>query len=239
MSSTRLPSKVLMMVNNDTLLDIHVKRVSQSKYIDKHVVATSDSLSDNILYEHCQDNNIECYRGSEDDVLDRFYKVAQIFKPKILVRLTADCPLIDAELIDKAICLFISEGVDYVSNTMILSFPDGLDVEVFSIEALEKAWRFASLNSEREHVTPYIWKNSDYMGIQMFSSKNLLSKKDFSKYRLTVDEKEDFVLVENLIKRLGTKCSWLHYVNCIVENKIEINNKFSRNEGYNKSLKKD
>ncbi|MCW3111118.1 MAG: biosynthesis protein [Segetibacter sp.] len=239
MSSTRLPGKVLMEINGKTLLDLHIDRVKKSSYINKHVIAISESENDNVLEEYCKAKKIDYFRGSENDVLDRFYSLSKKIKPASIVRLTADCPLIDSLVIDQAIDLFISSNCDYASNTLQPSFPDGLDTEVFSYAALEKAWKEATLKSDREHVTAYIWKNSTLKGGTLFSSANLSFEKDFSNYRLTVDEKEDFLLIEKLIKSLGEKKPWLEYINYIEKNKLEINTKFLRNEGYSNSLKKD
>lgn len=239
MSSTRLPGKVMMEIDGKTLLELHVSRIRKSQKIHKHVVAISDSKNDDVLETFCKTHNIECYRGSENDVLDRFHAVCKIIQPKHLVRLTADCPLIDAAVVDRIIDMYATSNCDYVSNTLHPSFPDGLDAEVFSFKVLERAWKEASLISDREHVTPYLWRNSDLKGGNLFTSKDFRYDTDYSQFRLTVDEKEDFLLIEKLVKELGHERPWIDYINFIIKNNINLNARFLRNEGYTQSLKKD
>lgn len=239
MSSTRLPGKVLMEIDCNTLLDLHVQRVARSRKIDKHVIAISDNSSDDVLEAYCKQHQLDYCRGSENDVLDRFYKAAKPFAPETVVRLTADCPLIDAELIDKTISLYLDAHCDYASNTLVPAYPDGLDAEVFSFKALEKAWQEATLKSDREHVTAYIWRNSSLKGGDVFRSCTLGAEKDLSALRMTVDEQEDFLLIKTLVEKLGTGRPWIDYANYIIQHNIDLNAKFSRNEGYFNSLKKD
>lgn len=237
--STRLPAKILKTINDKTLLELHLQRILQSKYIDKLKVATTNEEGSKFIIEIASKFGIECYQGSLNDVLDRFYQTALSEKPDYVVRLTSDCPLIDASIIDTAIGLTINGGFDYVSTGG--KFPDGTDVEVFSFAALEKAHKEAQLNSEREHVTPYIWKNGSYKGGKLFNSIELPTSRDYSSYRLTIDEKEDFELIKTLIERIGDDKNWKEYVDYLdthLELK-EINNKHSRNEGYTKSINND
>jgi len=239
MSSTRLPGKVLMEIDGKTLLDLHVQRVAQSKKIGKHVIAISDNSGDDVLEAYCKKHQLDYFRGSENDVLDRFYKAAKPFSPETVVRLTADCPLIDGELIDKTISLYTDVRCDYASNTLVPAYPDGLDAEVFSFQALEKAWKEATLQSDREHVTSYIWRNSSLKGGDIFKSCNLGAEKDLSELRMTVDEQEDFLLIKTLVQQLGSERPWTDYASYIIQHNIDLNAKFSRNEGYFNSLKKD
>lgn len=239
MSSTRLPGKVLMEINGRTLLDLHVSRVKKSKKIDQHIIAISNSESDNVLEEYCVAHNLKCYRGSENDVLDRFYKISDIIHANHVVRLTADCPLIDAAIVDQIIELYMDTGCDYASNTLNPSFPDGLDAEVFSFLVLKRAWKEAKLISDREHVTPYIWRNSNLNGGNLFNSQNFTFEKDYSQFRLTVDEKEDFLVIEKLVKELGSDRPWTDYIEYVKNNHLNANGNFNRNEGYINSLKKD
>jgi len=239
MSSTRLPGKVLMKVNGNSLLNIHVKRVSKSKLVKKHIIAISNNPSDDILEKYCIENNLNYFRGSEENVLDRFYQIVNKENPDIVVRLTADCPLIDSVIIDKCISLFLSDNVDYLSNTLSLSFPDGLDVEVIAANALKKTWSCAELKSDLEHVTPYIYKNSNFKGGKIFKAINFENENDTSNYRITVDEFDDFLLIEKLIINLGEDKRWQDYINYIECNKLFRNLKYKRNEGYDNSLKND
>lgn len=241
MSSSRLPGKVLMEVVGKTLLELHIERVHNSNLIYKHIIGISTNTNDDVLENFCVSKQIEYFRGSEDDVLDRFYQIALKFKPNVIVRLTADCPLIDAEIIDNCIQLFLNKQVDYASNTLKPTFPDGMDVEVFKFSALEKAWKEALLPSEREHVTPYIWKNSTFFNQLVFTSQNFIGKEDFSSYRLTVDQQEDFELVKKLIEIVGCDKPWIDYITYLKNNpKLFLaNSSIKRNEGFMKSMEKD
>ena len=238
--STRLPGKVLLKVNEKELLRIHLERLSSSNLIDKMFVATTIKNEDDAIINLCKDQNVSYYRGSEVDVLDRFYQAAKELRPNWVVRVTSDCPLIDPVLIDAVISFAQTNEVDYCSNGIIENYPDGQDVEVFKYAALERAWKEAKLKSEREHVTPFIRNNSDVKGGQLFKAVNFPCIENYANIRMTVDEEEDFHLIKKLILELGTGVSWLTYTNYINEkglNKINFN--IVRNEGYLKSLKKD
>ena len=153
-SSSRLPKKVLKTILEKPMLLHQIERLQHSKMIDKLVVATSTSASDDLIAEMCLDNNIDVFRGNLDDVLDRFYQCAKTYDPKYIVRLTGDCPLIDWQVVDRTIEFFFKGNFDFVETS--LKFPDGLDVEIMSIEALKMAWEAAILPSEKEHVTQFI-----------------------------------------------------------------------------------
>ncbi len=156
MGSTRFPGKTLADLAGRSMLSRVVQRVRLVPTIDQVVVATSTSAGDAAIADFCERDGIPCFRGSEGDVLDRFYNAAKNYGADIVVRITADCPLIDPAVIDRVVERFRSEGCDYASNTLRYTYPDGLDTEVFSIAALERAWREARKPSEREHVTPYL-----------------------------------------------------------------------------------
>jgi spore coat polysaccharide biosynthesis protein SpsF len=239
--STRLPNKVLKTIGNQTLLDIHLQRILKSKKIDQLLVATTVDELDLRIVEIAKAKDLPFYQGSIANVLDRFYQAAVTFKPKWVVRLTSDCPLIDAELIDSVINYAIEKDVDYCSNTLRPSFPDGMDIEVFKFSALEKAWNEARLDSEKEHVTPFIHKNSSFNGLDLFRSENYKSDTDFSDVRLTVDEPEDLEVVKLVIEKLGLDKDWRTYADFYILNKEinELNGSSKRNEGYDKSLKED
>lgn len=208
MGSARLPGKILKKVNGVALLGYQVGRVRKSRLLDKIVVATSVLDKDDVVEEFCKKNNIECFRGSEDDVLSRYYECAQKYNADIVVRLTADCPLSDPKITDDTIKFYIDTKVDYVANTVppeTSKYPDGFDVEVFSMKALKKAYEEASNPHDREHVTFYFWKyNNGFKTAQLYNSKN------YSKYRLTVDYPEDFEVVEFVIKELKKRKSFGH-----------------------------
>lgn len=239
--STRLPGKVLKSINEKTLLEIHLERALKSKKITKLKVATTTEEGAIKIVAISKKLGLESFRGSVDDVLERFYRTALPDKPDYVVRLTADCPLIDSYEIDKIIKVCINGKYDYVSNTLEPTFPDGTDVEVFKFSALEKAYHEATLKSDREHVTPYIWRNSSVKGAKMFSSFSVKYHEDLSRYRLTVDTQEDFDLIKKIIINLGADKKWKDYVDFLNENPdlMNINAKYKRNEGYVKSLREN
>ena len=156
MKSTRLPGKVLKMVNGKPLIEILLYRLSQSKKIDKIILATSEKPENDLLVETVEKLGFEVFRGSENDVLNRYYQAAKQQHPDIVVRITGDCPLIDYQVTDQVINYFLENDFDYVCNGDPPTFPDGLDTEVFTFESLEKASKEASQQHEREHVTSFI-----------------------------------------------------------------------------------
>lgn len=240
MSSTRLPGKIFKEVNEKKLLEIHVERLKGAKFVDKILIATTDNPNDFVVSKWADEHNIAVYRGSELDVLDRFYKAALLYKPKWVVRVTSDCPLLDPKLVDNVINLAQSSNVDYASNIMTEQFPDGQDVEVFTFDALEKAWQLAKLPSEREHVTPFIRTNLNDLGEKIFKAINYDAPDDFSGIRMTVDEPADLELIKQLIDQLGINADWQEYVNHIVYHQLYLlNSGIIRNEGYLKSIQYD
>jgi len=238
--STRLPGKILKKINDESLLEIHLKRLNKCKNVSKIIVATTDKREDKVIYDYAIELGFDSFRGSESDVLDRFYQAVRKEKPDWIVRVTSDCPLIDPELVDSVIRFAKKNNVDYTSNILIENYPDGQDIEVFKYSALEIAWKNAKLCSEREHVTPYIRNNSDFNEGSLFSAINFPSPYDYSKIRMTVDETKDLELITNLINDLGTDKSWLEYTNHIIKNDLnKINDSIIRNEGFLKSIKND
>lgn len=238
--STRLPGKVLKKVGEKTLLEIHFDRILKSKRIDKLLVATTVAPEDDAIAELASAHGLLFSRGSVQNVLDRFYQAALPHKPQWVVRLTSDCPLIDPGLIDMVIDKAISLKVDYCSNTLAPMFPDGMDVEVFTFEALEKAWHEATSASDKEHVTPYIHQNSSFYGKELFSAINIANTENYGDVRLTVDEASDFEVISLLIEKLGTDKDWKTYADYYKSNGLVngINRHINRNEGYQSSLKK-
>jgi spore coat polysaccharide biosynthesis protein SpsF (cytidylyltransferase family) len=241
LGSTRLPGKILKEVDGTTLLGLHIHRVLKSKKIDELMVATTISPDDDAIERFANEKKLASYRGSVNDVLDRFYQAIKNKNADYVVRLTSDCPLIDASLIDKIVAYAVDNKLEYCSNTLDPHYPDGQDVEVFTFAALEQAWREAKLISEREHVTPFIWKNSSFKDGTLFKSDNFAEGYNFGHLRMTVDEMKDYELVKTLIRALGKEASWLDYANYLQEHEAvrEINNTITRNEGYSKSLEKE
>ena len=239
--SNRLPAKVLKTIDGVSILELHIKRILKSKRISKLIVATTEEPEAIAICDICDESNVGYYRGSMNDVLDRYYKAALAEKPDYLVRITSDCPLIDANLIDQIIDQAIASQIDYISNGLVPCFPDGQDVEVFRFSALTKAWNEATLLSDREHVTPYIWRNSTFKGGNLFSSLNFGVQGDYSSVRITLDEEQDLKVISSLIERLGMEATWLDYANLYLNDQTvsNQNSHITRNEGYIKSLDKD
>lgn len=238
--STRLPGKVLKEINGKSLLQIHLDRLKKCKSVSEIIVATTTNSEDQVIYNKAIEWGFTSSRGSESDVLDRFYQAVKDKNPDWIVRVTSDCPLIDPVLVDQVIYFVQENNKDYGSNTLIENYPDGQDIEVFKFSALEEAWKNAKLLSEREHVTPYIRNNADLKGGSLFLAKNYPCDFDFSKIRMTVDESKDFELISILINDLGIDKTWLEYTNYIIQNNLtEINDSIIRNEGLLKSLKND
>ena len=239
-NSTRFPKKILKKINNQTLLEIHINRIKKSKYGSNIIIATTHEKGSNQIIEIANKLNVISFKGSTEDVLDRFYKAVIEKKVRYIVRLTSDCPLIDPNLIDNVVDFAIKLDCDYVSNTLKQNYPDGQDIEVIKYEALKFTWKKAKLNSDREHVTPYIRRNSSYFGKKIFKSENYNSEKSFGHIRMTVDEAKDLSGIKVLIDELGTNNDWITYCNFIIENPHFFNNQnILRNEGYLNSLKND
>ncbi|MDP2586347.1 MAG: glycosyltransferase family protein [Candidatus Komeilibacteria bacterium] len=236
MGSTRLPNKVLMEASGVPLLQYEVDRVKRSNKIDKIVIATGDNNANDPIQNLADKIGVDCFRGSENDVLDRYYKCSLNY-PNYdnIIRITGDCPLIDPQVIDQVIQFFEDNGYDYACNVDVETFPDGLDVEVFTKEALVESAEQAKLTSEREHVTQYIRKN------EQFTKGNLAAPADYSQYRLTVDNAEDFEVVSFLIKNCPAGAGYLDYIQILEKNpEIKLkNSKIQRNEGLAKSLQED
>lgn len=187
MSSRRLPGKVLSPVFGAPMLARQVERVSRAKRIDKLVVATSAEASDDPIEALCGQLGVICYRGSLDDVLGRFAGAARTHGPADhIVRLTADCPLADWDVIDDCVALHLKAGADYTSNIIERSYPDGLDVEVMKRATLERADAEAPAGDAREHVTPYIYCSPD-----RFSIVHMVQGEDQAAMRWTVDGPAD------------------------------------------------
>lgn len=235
--SSRLRGKVLQPICGLPALAFMVARVRRSRLTDRVVIATSVEPSDDSVAELGHKIGVEVVRGSETDVLGRFALAARYAEASELVRLTGDCPLIDPEVIDAVIALRRAAGVDYAANTMPSTFPDGLDVEVFTREALLNADAHATRPSDREHVTSYLRDHPD-----LFTRANHAFVADFSHLRWTVDEAADLDFVRRLTARVGpagaVRAGWLDYMAALTgaPDLLGINCHIPRNEGYAKSL---
>ncbi len=239
--STRLPGKVLRRIGDKTLLDLLISRLRKSKYIGDIIVATTTNKLDDNIQKHCYEQGVECFRGSEEDVLDRYYNVMMKLNASYFIRVTGDCPLIDPILVDNVVAFTIKKRLDYGSNVLEHKFPDGQDIEVISKKALIRTWTDARLTSDREHVTPFIINNSTYKQGNLFESDNYTIADDFGHVRLTVDEPEDFEVIRILVQKLGIDSSWREYADLyLLDDEInQLNCRINRNEGYAKSLKEE
>jgi spore coat polysaccharide biosynthesis protein SpsF len=197
MGSTRLPGKILKEVLGKPLLKYQIERIKKVKSIDQIVVATTNKEEDNQIVEFCIEQSLPYYRGSEEDVLERYFQTALQFNADIIVRLTSDCPIIDPNIIENVINYYMQNEFDYVSNTLKRTFPRGMDTEVFSFKVLKKAFIKADEPHFREHVTPYLYLNPN-----IFKLGSIESDFNNSQYRLTVDTTEDFNLIQKIIKEL-------------------------------------
>ncbi|QYK69659.1 MULTISPECIES: cytidylyltransferase domain-containing protein [Paenibacillus] len=193
MGSTRLPGKVSLDLLGVTVLERVVERIKKVKQINKIVVATTDLTADETIVNLAHKAEVEVYRGSESDVLKRYYEAAVTYNADVIIRITSDCPVIDPVIIDELIKNYIMGSYDYVSNTIERSYPRGLDAEVFSFASLEKAHLEAKSTEQREHVTPYIYQNPD-----RFSMLSVTCAKDYSNYRWTLDTTEDWELIQQI-----------------------------------------
>ena len=207
MGSTRLPEKVLMPILGKPVLWHIVNRLRNVKEINDIIIATSNSKKDDKIEDFCKANHIDCFRGSEEDVLDRFYKAALKYDPDYLIRITGDCPLIDPDLIKQLIAYFIANkfdqcgiatGAGAAQKGFVGRFPDGMDTEIFTMNALRTAWREAVGPLNREHVTPYLWKQPKRFKIGTLKSKD----KDYSHFRWTLDNNEDYELIKWIYEQL-------------------------------------
>jgi spore coat polysaccharide biosynthesis protein SpsF len=199
MNSTRLPGNILYKVMDTELLAYQIERVKRATLIDEIIVATTTNPGDEPIVDLCQKLGIAYYRGSELDVLTRYYEAAAAYRADVIVRLTSDCPVIDPFTIDRVIShyLFHTVHVDYTSNFLNRSYPRGMDTEVFSMEALRIAQHEATLMHDREHVTPYIYTNPDKFALESVHYMTIESH-----HRWTVDTPEDFQLISKIIESL-------------------------------------
>lgn len=237
MGSTRLPGKVLKPILNKPLLWHLINRLQRCNTIDQIVVATTTDESDSKIIEFCKENAINYFSGSENDVLDRYYQAAKSFNADSIVRITADCPVIDPQIVDEVIHEYIEKKHDVCGLSG--EFPDGLDVTVFSFETLEDTWRNAKLPSEREHVGPYMLKHPE-----KFKLGEYVKFDNLGHHRWTVDEVQDLQFIREVFSRLyepGEIFLTEDILN-LLEREPElskINEGIVRNEGYAKSLTED
>ena len=233
--SSRLPGKVLMKIRDLTLLGIHLKRLKKVNVDYSIIVATTNEIESDEIISVAQNEGCLYFRGSMDDVLDRYYHASLMTSSTHIVRVTSDCPLIDPILVSNVIQHTVDNDYSYCMTSE--KFPDGVDVEVFKTEELKEAFLNAKLPSEREHVTPYIRNKSK---LNRTYGEFKCNEGDFEIVRMTVDEKSDFNTVKILIENLGVEMLWFDYANYIISNpNLFENQQIIRNSGYFKSLKND
>lgn len=239
-SSTRLPNKVLAPLLGQPMLARQIERLRRATTLDKLVVATSNDPSDTPLAAMCAENGVLCYRGSLDDVLERFHGAYATHGPADhVVRLTGDCPLADPEIIDLVVRHHLASGADYTTNAIQPTWPDGLDIEIMRAAVLQRAFDEARLPSEREHVTPYIHKHPEWFRIE-----HVKGERDLSALRWTVDELADLTFVTEVYAELyqHNRAFTTDDVLDLLKRRpelMQINGDFLRNAGYAKSLAAD
>ena len=238
MSSTRLPGKVLMKLDKKhTVLDYLINQLKHSKLLGKIIIATTNLEEDNAIVNFAKKNEIEYFRGESDDVLDRYYQCAKNFSSDNILLITSDSPLIDPTVIDDLIINYQKSSCDYASTNLARTYPFGIDAEIFSFNTLEKTWKNAILPSEREHVSPYMKKNS-----KIFKQFNLRNKIKVPLVRLTIDREVDLELFRIVISKITDRPILMNNILELYNNEpklFEINSHMDPLEGYNKSLKYD
>jgi spore coat polysaccharide biosynthesis protein SpsF (cytidylyltransferase family) len=212
-----------------------IKQLQNCKLVDEIVIATTNLPEDDILAHFVKDMGISLFRGSSNDVLDRYYQCAKKFSFSDIVRITSDNPLIDPTIVDLVTSKYLELEFDYVTNSYPRTFPQGTETEVFSFRILEDVWKNAKKPSEREHVTPYIYNNPD-----KFKIFNVSYSENLSNLRWTVDRENDFSLVENILKKIKNRPILMKDILELFEqqpNLRKINDDHIMNEGYQESLK--
>ncbi|MBF0485505.1 MAG: glycosyltransferase family protein [Candidatus Omnitrophica bacterium] len=238
MGASRLPNKVLLPLAGKPVLEHVIRRCQHAKRVDQVIVATTIDSKDLAVVNFVSHLGVGVFCGSVNDVLDRYYQTAKLFQLQHIVRITADCPMIDPDIIDRVIGEYFTSSADYATNTLQLTYPDGEDVEVFSADILHRAWGNAKMLSEREHVTPYIKKSDAVRKV------NVLCENDHSSQRWTLDEPRDYEKLSAIYDALYQKDAFFSMKD-VLEFLDEhpgidrMNDGIIRNEGYQKSLAQD
>jgi len=227
--SSRLPNKVMKKIEGMSVIEILLSRLKKSKKIDHIVLATSSLKRDDILARHITRIGFDLFRGSEENVLSRFFEASKIYNVDTIIRITGDCPIVESSIIDEMIEVFKSSNVDYMSNIDPPTYPDGLDVEIFTKSSLKMVNNLATLRFDREHVTPF------YRSSNLFKKKCFKNKIDMSNYRFTLDEERDFIFFQRLFKlfRPNIFFHWEEVVDIMRSNSdiLKLNQNILRNEG--------
>jgi len=226
MTSSRLPGKVLMQaINEISMLEFMIQRLKKSQLVNQIIVATTINDADDTIFSMCKKLSINCYRGSEDDVLLRVLNAHKSVNSQIVVELTGDCPLIDPKIIDQAIDIYLNNNFDFVSNGHIRSFPDGVDVAVFSFDILKEISTKTKEPYDRENVSSYIYRSGEYSLKAIIADKELF----WPELRFTLDDKVDYYLIKKIIDHFYPSKKFDFFtkdiVNYLKENKqlLELN----------------
>ncbi|MBT7668244.1 MAG: NTP transferase domain-containing protein, partial [Bdellovibrionales bacterium] len=229
MGSTRLPNKVMKLINSVPMIELLLARLSRAKELDQIIVATSKNINNIPLIEHVRKLGYSCEQGSENDVLDRFIVAAKEHKADVVVRITGDCPLVDPELVDACVRHFRATNIDYFSNVNPPSYPDGLDVEVVTLLALEQSMRESDKLFNREHVTPYIRESGK------FKTAVMQNETDLSLLRWTVDDPTDFTVITNVFRHFAPNLHFTWQEVLVLQDNypelFSLNQSTTRNEG--------
>ena len=230
MASSRLPGKVLRPLRGKPMLEWVIERAGHSKVIDRCIVATTTDQSDDAIENWGNEHNVYVFRGSQFDVLDRYYQSALQVNADVIIRVTADCPLIDPKLIDELFVFYQKEQADFAANRLPppwhRTYPIGLDAEIVSMDMLEKAWKNAGEKYEREHVMPWFYDTPGRCKVAIMDNPV-----DYGMHRWTVDTPEDYAMMQILFEKLRdpSKASWMDVLQTIQENpNIELINASSK-----------
>jgi spore coat polysaccharide biosynthesis protein SpsF (cytidylyltransferase family) len=238
LGSTRLPKKVFELLDEkNSVLDYVINQTEKSKLIDNIIIATTILNEDDEIVNYALKRKLDYFRGSSNDVLDRYYQCAKKFSVSTIVRITSDCPLVDPNIIDKVITKFQNNSYDYISNVHPITFPIGIAVEVFSFKTLENTWKNSKLPSEREHVTPYIYNHKE-----KFRTFNVENPKNLSNIRVTIDRENDLTVVRNIVSKIRNRPILMSDILNLYQNEpklFALNQSYDVNEGYLKSLNED
>ncbi|MCS7002315.1 MAG: glycosyltransferase family protein, partial [Dehalococcoidia bacterium] len=235
LDSSRLPGKVLADIGGQPMLWRVVSRVQRATLLDRVIVATSQDPSDDPIAAFCAQRGVPCVRGSKTDVLDRYVQAARWAGAETIVRVTADCPLVDPAVIDRVVAEYLASGAEYVSNVLSHTYPDGLDLEVFAMDALLRSAAVATLPAEREHVTLHLRTSG------LFTTRGVEQHQypQARHHRWTVDEPQDLELIRAIYRRFGERPFGMNDVLALLEQEPEmltLNRGLIRNEGYYRSL---
>ena len=238
--SSRLPNKVLLDISGKTALERMIERVKNAKTLDRIVIATSTNKRDDSIENICKQINVECIRGSENDLLSRYYLVVEKIQPDIIVKMGADSILVDPFVIDKVVKTFLTNKYDYVSNYGIpKTYPEGCTADVYTSKTLREAFLEAKKPSEREHISPFMWNNP-----HRYALYRVDYEKDLSSYRLSLDYEEDYIVIKSIFEALYPKNPYFTLEDMIswLDNNpeiIKLNSHFRPSEGLLKSLRQD